>query len=319
MADRNNKERILKTLLESPKTTGNISIALGYGDRGYNAIGDDLKDMEKEGFIRSEKKKMPGVRGAVPTCHDIVYEHSVLEKILNKYLKSSHYSHLLSAMQNNDTILESLVAKHFWLISFIEMYSEYYKYFDEIYKDPDECTISWRYPQLPADDDRFTINDACYECCGAITQRRCFEDRRELKSSIDNKQQLLKTAFKERLVLSPSFFNFSLNNSPEKFKQKYDNIYSMTNEAKRNFQLTDEERESVREIIDNRIFEPLIKHFNKIFEICVHHDGSNEKAKEEAIAKVVALNRYSEEKSEFQEILMNEAIKRSAKAQSQGK
>jgi len=82
------KEKILKTLLESPKTTGKIAIELGYIDKNgygrYNIIKPDLNTLEQYGFIHrieSDKK----TAGAPATTYDIVYEISFLRKILEKY------------------------------------------------------------------------------------------------------------------------------------------------------------------------------------------------------------------------------------------
>ncbi len=99
------KDKILKTLLESPKTTGEIAMELGYidekGHGRYNIIGSDLNTLEQYGFIhRIEKKeKRPG---APATTYDIVYKYDHLRKILKKY------PFLISDLQKSDKILSML-------------------------------------------------------------------------------------------------------------------------------------------------------------------------------------------------------------------
>jgi hypothetical protein len=100
------KERILKTLLESPKTTGKIAIELGYiDDKGhgkYNIIKPDLNTLEQYGFIhRIESIKSVG---APATTYDIVYKIPDLREILIKYPS------LISDLQKSDKII-SMFAK----------------------------------------------------------------------------------------------------------------------------------------------------------------------------------------------------------------
>ncbi|MCX9026530.1 MAG: hypothetical protein OIN85_10625 [Candidatus Methanoperedens sp.] len=89
MAELTIKERILKALLESPKTTGNLAIELGYVDEKgygkYNFIKADLNTLEEDyRFIHriEQQKKNPG---KPPTTYDIVYKISVIKKIWDKY------------------------------------------------------------------------------------------------------------------------------------------------------------------------------------------------------------------------------------------
>lgn len=101
------KERILKTLLESPKTTGQIAITLGYiDDKGhgkYNIIKPDLNTLEQNGFIHriEQKVKRPG---APATTYDIVYEISKLRDLFKKY------PILISDLQKNNKVIDSIVA-----------------------------------------------------------------------------------------------------------------------------------------------------------------------------------------------------------------
>lgn len=105
MKDSTNKIKILKTLLESPKTTGEIAIKLDYIDEKgygrYNVIESDLNTLEQYGFIHriEEKKKRPG---APATTYDIVYEYSVLRDIVKEY------SPLISDLQKSDKIISML-------------------------------------------------------------------------------------------------------------------------------------------------------------------------------------------------------------------
>lgn len=112
MIDLTIKKKIIKTLLESPKTTGEIAIELGYiDDKGhgkYNIIKPDLNTLERYGFIHGSKKKIKSP-GAPATTYDIVYEISALSKILEKY------SILISDLQRNNIVSNMLVKKQQWL------------------------------------------------------------------------------------------------------------------------------------------------------------------------------------------------------------
>jgi hypothetical protein len=88
MKDSTNKIKIVKTLLESPKTTGQIAIALGYKDeKGYGKyknIISDLKTLEQYKFIYRTKPNKKSV-GAPATTYDIRYELPILRGILETY------------------------------------------------------------------------------------------------------------------------------------------------------------------------------------------------------------------------------------------
>lgn len=88
MKNSTNKIKILKTLLESPKTTGQIAIALDYKDNKghgiYKNIISDLKTLGQYGFIYEFKSNKKTV-GAPPTTYDIVYSIEKIAGILQKY------------------------------------------------------------------------------------------------------------------------------------------------------------------------------------------------------------------------------------------
>lgn len=100
------KERIIKTLLESPKLTREITVALGHEPTKYNAVDKDLKTLQSTKFIHYEKIKIPGKTGPVAKTYDIVYELPTIKKILDKYPA------LTSDLQKNEIILYMLVEKH---------------------------------------------------------------------------------------------------------------------------------------------------------------------------------------------------------------
>jgi hypothetical protein len=100
------KERIIRTLLVSQKTTNEITIALGNEDKKYNAVDKDLKTLQSDGFIHYEKIKIPGRTGPVAKTYDIVYEIPRIKALLIKYPS------LISDMHKNDKIISLLTDKH---------------------------------------------------------------------------------------------------------------------------------------------------------------------------------------------------------------
>ena len=100
------KERIIRTLLISPKSTNEIAMALGNEDKKYNAVDKDLKTLQSGGFIHYKKIKIPGKTGPVAKTYDIVYEIQHLRALLIKYPS------LISDMQKNDEIISLLVDKY---------------------------------------------------------------------------------------------------------------------------------------------------------------------------------------------------------------
>ncbi len=115
MSDLTVKEKILKALLQSPKTTGEIATKLELIDEKtgyprYNMIKPDLNTLEQYGYIhRIEQKKKSS--GAPATTYDIVYEISSLKKILEKYPS------LLSDLQKNNVISNMLLKEQQWLLN----------------------------------------------------------------------------------------------------------------------------------------------------------------------------------------------------------
>ncbi len=109
MEDLTLKEKILQKLLESPKTTGELTVSLGYEKGKYNAIDKDLKTLVSEHLISHEKRKADGARGQPPTLYDVVYEIPILQKMWVEYEDSQ----LSLSMQKNEKILSMLVKKCF--------------------------------------------------------------------------------------------------------------------------------------------------------------------------------------------------------------
>ncbi len=96
-------EKILKTLLESPKTTGEIATKLELIDRKtgyprYNMVKPSLNTLYRYGYIHRTKKEEKR-SGAPATTYDIVYEISVLREILKKYPS------LIPDLQKSDKII----------------------------------------------------------------------------------------------------------------------------------------------------------------------------------------------------------------------
>jgi hypothetical protein len=113
MRDKSNKERILGSLLESSKTTGELTIELGYenpdGTPCYKVIGRDLKELNENGFIEDKKVKS-GKGRKDSTSYLIIFSIQKLCQILNKY------PDLISKMQKIDTISGDIFRKHLYLI-----------------------------------------------------------------------------------------------------------------------------------------------------------------------------------------------------------
>lgn len=102
-----NKNKILSSLLDSPKTTGELAEELGYvksnGDRKYHSIDRLLKDLEENGYLVSKKEKIENQSGAPPRRYSINYSFENLVNILNED------PGLISKMQTNDSVLESIL------------------------------------------------------------------------------------------------------------------------------------------------------------------------------------------------------------------
>jgi hypothetical protein len=102
------KVKILKTLLESPKTTGNVAIALGYKDdkgRGiYKNVQPDLNTLTQYKFIHTIETNIKTV-GAPATTYDINYDISILREVLLKYPS------IVPDLQKNERIVSMVADK----------------------------------------------------------------------------------------------------------------------------------------------------------------------------------------------------------------
>lgn len=105
-----NQVKILKTLLGSPKTTGEIAINLGYIDNNvygnYKIIGGDLKKLKSKDYIHT----IPTFKkshGKPPITYDIVYEIRAIRTIFKEYPL------LRTDLQKCDKILSMLINEHF--------------------------------------------------------------------------------------------------------------------------------------------------------------------------------------------------------------
>lgn len=110
------KEQIIKTLLESPKTTSEIAVALNYSKRDYNSVDKELKTLQSNRFIHYTKIKIPGKCGPVPKTYDIVYDIPRLRDMLQKFpnlisdmIKNSNIISLLIDNDNLDTLEKKLL------------------------------------------------------------------------------------------------------------------------------------------------------------------------------------------------------------------
>lgn len=108
------KGKILKTLLESPKRTGEIVTALRYHERAYHNVDDDLSELVTDRIIRiiETVKKTVGRPG---TTYDIVYNRNNLQKIFEEYPS------LLPDLQKNESVINLILAEHKW---FTDKYCE---------------------------------------------------------------------------------------------------------------------------------------------------------------------------------------------------
>jgi len=105
-----NKELILGSLFESPKTTGQLARELNYVDTngiaGYSTIGDDLQSLVKDGYIESKTVKFVGKRGPPPTLYSIIINIPNLSNILEEYPR------LMAKMQKNSSISENILSHY---------------------------------------------------------------------------------------------------------------------------------------------------------------------------------------------------------------
>jgi len=101
------KIRILQTLLESPKRTGEIAIELGYKNKktgygDYHNVTPGCNKLVKEKLIH-EIEPLVKTTGNPGTTYDIVYEIPRLRDLL------INYDTLISDMMKNDIIISLLV------------------------------------------------------------------------------------------------------------------------------------------------------------------------------------------------------------------
>lgn len=108
------KEKILKCLLESEKTTSELANELGFVDENnnvqYNRIDKDLKSLVEKGYIDNQKIKSKGIPGNIPTVYSFVYDMQTLAIILNEY------PGVVYRLQENDAVLNLLVKNHHSLL-----------------------------------------------------------------------------------------------------------------------------------------------------------------------------------------------------------
>lgn len=106
MPEKTNQERILSSLFESSKTTGELAKELGYtdpeGHGNYKIILRDLKILEENGFIAGKKVKLQKC-GPSPTLYSIILNVQNFKFILKKY------KNLIYIMQKNSLILERVL------------------------------------------------------------------------------------------------------------------------------------------------------------------------------------------------------------------
>lgn len=285
------KEKILKSLFESNKTTGELLVSLGYEKTKYNTIDKDLKRLVAEGLIFADKRKNMGSCGQPPTFYGVVCELPTLQKTHNEY------SSLRSAMQKNDNILEMLVKRQLWMIDYeAELEKKKAEEEAEISKylfDCDGCVQLLHEPDCGEGEQQ---RQKCIEfsknpkpCIPINPEWEAFKKEREEqnKKDTDEVQNQLKTEFKNRLRLSPSFFEYCLINEPEELKKQFDLIYSFTVDSH-----LEKHPVNIFSFGKDAPGEGQWAYFTKIFEICVFHDIMKKEASEEAVKSVLEMNRY---------------------------
>lgn len=81
-------------------------------DPRYEIIGRDLIDLKEFGFIDSRKEKMGRKSGNTPTLYSIVIDIQKMKLMLAKHPR------LISEMQKNDLILESIFSEYMFLVTY---------------------------------------------------------------------------------------------------------------------------------------------------------------------------------------------------------
>lgn len=285
MEDLSLKEKLLKSLFESSKTTGELLVSLRYGKTKYNAIDKDLKALVEEGLIGKEKTKIEGRRGQPPTVYSVVCELPTLQKILQKI--KDEPSSLRSAMQKNDAVLSLLAENQFWRI-------DYEKARQESEWNPFDCDKCLRDSHEPSP-------------CGGDEQQRqsCLKFQKEnpeyivhtppeleelvteefQKKGREERQDRLTLEFKNRLRLSPHFFKACLTSTREELEKQLEEIYGLTLDAHLGkhpldiFSLGNEPEAILR------------AKFDKVFEISVYHDILNKESSKEAEDYILEMNK----------------------------
>lgn len=288
MDDLTQKEKILTTLFESQKKTGEIAKALGYAtEKGigkYNVVGDALKYLESAGFIKSKQEKVSGARGPTPTVYYVIYEIPNLQRMWDEY------SQLHPTMQKNDKIISMLVEKHFWLIDYGKARQELMV--DNIPFDCDRCLRDLQEPS-PCEDEqqrqsclKFRKENPEYIVPTTPEHEKLAADAEEfLKKYSEKTQDELALEFKNRLRMSPYFFKVCLTNTPEELKEQLTKIYSLTLDAhleKHPFDIF---------TIGNEPEAILRAFFDKIFEVSVFQDITSKEASKEAEEYILETNK----------------------------
>ena len=285
MIDLTLKEKILKSLFESNKTTGELLASLRYGKTKYNAIDKDLKKLAAEGLIFADKRKIKGSRGQPPTYYGVVFELPTLQKILDDH------SSLRSAMQKNDAVLSLLVKKQYWLINYNQ----------------------WK-PQINTNSNKH-LCDLCLDnthlsppLCGDGNERRqqCLNEASTIPEEKRDEywgkkpeviQNELIDKFKKRLRISPSFFKACLTNTVEDLRRQLFIVGlfgSGTHAERRPLGLR-----TGSTSIDDEPDAIIWADFNKFFEICVIQDVMNKEATEEAIEEVLRIREHERKRYEY--------------------
>lgn len=113
MQDERNQVLILDSLLESPKTTGELAKGRGYsnpdGTPCYKIIGRDLERLTENGLIEGKKVKLRKT-GAYPMLYSIVFSIPNFKNMFEKY------KYLRPKMQKNAVVLETIFTEYSDLI-----------------------------------------------------------------------------------------------------------------------------------------------------------------------------------------------------------
>ncbi len=260
------KERIIRTLLDKPSTTGEIARKLGYykkegiGKYGkYNVIAGDLKLLESQGIINSSEKEIKGAHGPPPTEYDIVYEMPIFQKIWKEYPT------IQEKLQRNGKVLSMLTEKHNWIISFsksdllqVIRDREWYLHICEFGEEP---TVEFLLLNGISEDDFKEFLE---------------EYRMDLKSKLSH---------------SARFFELFLNNESDELKKLFMNhfLHSERGQAYEYIKTHFDLKES-NGLIEYLFFSTAIE---QIFKICINNDVLNGYKNVEAIETIKELNRYS--------------------------